>query len=63
MREYQHAYAVEVSNAEEVAKLCETPQGQLILNELDLSCIHMHTLLINNVTQISDLVHAKGAFF
>jgi hypothetical protein len=33
------------------------------MNELDLSWINMYPMLINNVAQVLDPVHANGAFF
>jgi hypothetical protein len=33
------------------------------MNYMDLSLIHMYPILINNVAQVLDLVHAKEAFF
>jgi hypothetical protein len=33
------------------------------MNDLDLSWIHMYPMLINNVAQVLDPFHAKGAFF
>lgn len=62
MRECQHESSIEISKAQEVVKLCQHHHGWTILNDLYLSWIHMHTFLINNVTHILDLAHAKGAF-
>jgi len=36
--------------------------GWSIPNDLDLSWIHMHVFLIDDVTQILDLEHAKCEF-
>jgi hypothetical protein len=32
------------------------------MNELDLSWIDMHTMLIYNVSKVLDFVHGEGAF-
>jgi hypothetical protein len=60
MREPQHKPVVEVGEAQEVAELDECLQGWPITDDLDLGCIHMHTLLIHYVSQIVDSLHAKG---
>jgi hypothetical protein len=33
------------------------------MDDLDLSRINMYPMLINNVVEVLDLVHAKRAFF
>ena len=49
MRESQHEPVVEISKTQKGA------------NDLDLGWIHMHPLLINNVSHILNLGHAKSA--
>ena len=62
MIESQHEPSIKIAKAQKVVNLCQSGWGQPILNELDISWIHMHTFLINDVTQILDLSHAKGVF-
>lgn len=63
MRESQYEPTIEIRKSQEATKLYETRQVRPIPNDLDLSWIHMHTLLINNVSSILDLFHAKETFF
>jgi hypothetical protein len=60
MREPQHKLAVEVSKTQEVVEIGHCLQGRPIENELIIGWIHMHTLLIHDVSQILDSLHAKG---
>ena len=60
MREPQHKPVVEVGKAQEAAKLDQCLLGQLIVNYLDLGWIHMHTLLIYNVSQVLNSLHVEG---
>jgi hypothetical protein len=52
--------AVEVSEAQEAAELDRFLRVQPIANELNLGWIHMHTLLIHDVSQILDSLHDEG---
>ena len=44
-------------------KLSECGWVCLVMNDLDLVQIQMHPMLIQNVAQVLDPIHAKGAFF
>jgi hypothetical protein len=63
MGEFQHKPAVEIGKAQEDLKLNECGWGWPVMNDLDLGWIHMYTMLINDVAQVMDPVHAEGAFF
>jgi hypothetical protein len=63
MGETQHEPAVEISKSQEAPKLRECCWGWPITDDLDLGWIHMYAMLINDVAQVMDPVHAKGAFF
>jgi hypothetical protein len=60
MREPHNKPLVEVGEPQEVAKLSYLLQGQPIVDELDLGCIHMYTLLLHDVSQILDSLHVEG---
>jgi len=62
MRESQHKPLIKIGKAQKSCKALLEWFGTPILNYLDLSQIHMHALIINDVSHILDLVHAKGAF-
>jgi hypothetical protein len=63
MGESEHEPAVEIDKAQEALKLSECCWGWLVMNDLDLGWIHMYAMLINDVAQVMDPVHAKGSFF
>jgi hypothetical protein len=63
MGESQHKPLVEVCQSQEAMKLGWCGQGCPVMDELDLSWINMYPMFINNVAQVLDIVHAKGAFF
>jgi hypothetical protein len=63
MGESQHEPMIEVDKPQESLNLSKCGQHWPVTNDLDLSWIHIYTMLINNVAQILDPVHAKGAFF
>ena len=63
MGESQHKPAVEIGKAQEDPKLGECGWGWPVTYDLDLGWIHMYTMLINDVAQVMDPVHAEGAFF
>jgi hypothetical protein len=63
MGESQHEPMVEIGKAREALKLNECGWGWLVTNELDLGWIHMYAMLINDVAQVMDPIHVKGAFF
>jgi hypothetical protein len=63
MGESQHEPLVEVGQSQEAMKLSQCGQGWRVTNDLDLSWIDMYPILINNVAQVLDPVHAKIAFF
>jgi hypothetical protein len=60
MREPQHKPVVEVGEAQEAAELGQCLWGRPIMDDLDLGWIHMHTLLIHDVSQILDSLHVEG---
>jgi hypothetical protein len=62
MGESQHEPVVEIGNAQEALKLSECVWGWPVTDELDLGSIHMYAMLINDVAQVMDPVHAKGSF-
>jgi hypothetical protein len=49
MRESQHELVVETGKAQEDLNLTECGWGWTVTNELDLGCIHMYAMLINDV--------------
>jgi hypothetical protein len=63
MGESQHEPAVEISKAQETLNLSEYGWGWPVTDDLDLGWIHMYSMLINDVSQVMDPVHAEGAFF
>jgi hypothetical protein len=63
MGESQHEPAVEIGKAQEAPKLSECCWGWPVTDDLDLGWIHMYAMLINDVAQVMDPVHAEGAFF
>ena len=63
MGETQHEPAVEIGKAQEASKLSECGWGWPVTDDLDLGQIHMYAMLINDVAQVMDPVHAEGAFF
>jgi hypothetical protein len=60
MREPQHKPIVEVGEDQEATELGHYLQCCPIMNELDLSWIHMRTLLIQYVSQILNYFHVEG---
>jgi hypothetical protein len=60
MREPQHKLTVEVGKVQEATELGRFLQGHPIVDELDIGWIHMHTLLIHDVSQILDSLHVDG---
>jgi hypothetical protein len=63
MGKTQHEPIVEIGKAQEALKLSECCWGWLVMDNLDLGWIHMYSMLINDVAQVMDPVHAEGAFF
>jgi hypothetical protein len=63
MGESQHESSVEVGQSQEALKLDYCGRGWPITDDLDLSWINMYPMLINNVAQVLDHVHAKKSFF
>ena len=63
MGETQHEPVVEIGKAQEASKLNEIGWGWLVTYDLDLGWIHMYAMLINDVAQVMDPIHAEGAFF
>jgi hypothetical protein len=60
MREPQHKPTKEVGKDQEFVELGHCLQGQPITNDLELGWIHMHILLIHDVSQILDSMHVEG---
>jgi hypothetical protein len=44
-------------------KLNECGYGFPVMDDLDFGWIHIYTMLINDVAQVMNHVHAEGAFF
>jgi hypothetical protein len=63
MGESQHEPAVEIGKAQEALKLSECCWDCIVMDDLDIGWIHMYTMLINDVSQVMDLVHDEGEFF
>jgi hypothetical protein len=63
MGETQHEPAIEIGKVQEALKLSECFWGWTVTYDLDLGWIHMYTMLINDVAQVMDPVHAEGEFF
>jgi hypothetical protein len=63
MGETQHKPVIEIGKAQEALKLIECFWGYPVIDDLDLSWIHMYAMLINDVAQVMYPVHAEGAFF
>jgi hypothetical protein len=49
MRESQNEPAIDIGEAQEAAKFSECGWGWLVMDDLDLGWIHMHTMSINDV--------------
>ena len=63
MEETQQEHAVEIGKAQEAPRLSECCWSWPVMDDLDLGWIHMYAMLINDVAQVMDHVHAEGAFF
>jgi hypothetical protein len=63
MGESQHKLAIEIGKAQEALKLNEFGWGYPVIDDFDLGQIHMYAMLINDVAQVMDPIHAKGEFF
>ena len=63
MGESQHKPSVEVGQSQEASKLDDCGWGWPVTDDLDLSWINMYPMLTNNVAQVLDPIHAKGALF
>jgi hypothetical protein len=63
MGESQHKPTVKIGKAQQALKLSECGWGWPVTDDLDLGWIHMYTMLLNDVAQVMDPVHAEGAFF
>jgi hypothetical protein len=63
MGESQQEPVVEIGKDQKALKLSECGWGWPVMDDLDLGWIHMYSMLINDVDQVMDPVHAKGAFF
>jgi hypothetical protein len=63
MGKSQHEPMVKIGKAQEALKLSECCWGWPVTDDLDLGWIHMYTMLINDVSQVMDPVHAEGEFF
>jgi hypothetical protein len=60
MREIQYKPTVEVGEAQEAAKIGHCLRGWPIAYDLDLVYIHMHTLVIYDISQIFYSLHVEG---
>jgi hypothetical protein len=63
MGESQQEPAIEIGKAQEAPKLGECGWGWPVTDDLYPCWIYMYAMLINDVVQVMDLVHAEGAFF
>jgi hypothetical protein len=63
MGESQDEPAVEIGQAQEDLKLNECGWGWPVTDDLYLCCIHMYSMMINDVAQVMNPVHVEGAFF
>jgi hypothetical protein len=54
---------VEIGKAQEALNLNECGWVGSVMDDLDLGWIHMYAMLINDVAQVMDHVHAEGEFF
>ena len=50
MRESKHEPAIEIGKAQEALKFSECGWGWPVTDDLDLGWIHMHTMLINDIS-------------
>jgi hypothetical protein len=63
MGESQHEPEVEIGKAQEAPNIDECGWGWLVTDDLDIGRIHMYAMLINDVSQVIDPIHAKREFF
>jgi hypothetical protein len=63
MGESQHEPSVEIGESQEALKLSQCGRGWLVIDDLNLRWINMYPMLIKNVAQVLDPVHAKREFF
>jgi hypothetical protein len=63
MGESQNEPAVEIGKDQEASKISECGWGWLVMDDLDLGWIHMCAMMINDVAQVMDHVHADKSFF
>ena len=54
---------VEIGKAQEAPKLSECCLDWPVTDDLDLSWIHMYTMLINDVAQLMYPIHTEEEFF
>jgi hypothetical protein len=62
MGESQHELVVEIGKDQEASKLSECGWGWPVTVDLDFGWIHMYSMLINDVAQVMNPVHAEGSF-
>jgi hypothetical protein len=63
MGDSQHKPSIEVGYSQESPKLGQCGLDWPVTGDLDISWINMYPMLINNVAQVLDHVHAKREFF
>jgi hypothetical protein len=63
MGESQHKPTVEIGKAQEAMNLNEFGWGWTVTHDLDIGYIYMYSMLINDIAQVMDILHAKGEFF
>jgi hypothetical protein len=63
MGESQHEPSVEIGESQESMKLSQCGQGWPVIDDLNLRWINMYPMLIKNVAQVLDPIHAKRTFF
>jgi hypothetical protein len=57
MREYQQEPTIEVGQAQEDAYLFHSIGGWLVANDLDLGQVHLHPMIIHDISQALNLFH------
>ena len=62
MGESQREPSVEIGESQEALKLSQCGRGWIVIDDLNLRWINMYHMLIKNVAQVLDPLHAKGEF-
>ena len=62
MSESKHKFAIKFGEAQEDVEICYSFQFWEIMNELDLGWVHMHPMLIHDVSKVLNPLHVKRTF-